>query len=113
MGHKPQADYSYSAPPVFLFEPHQPEMCNFKPQVSLNIDEVWDVKRRTFEILTTGSRCSAACRAAATRQGHDLWRGLSTAISDGDGGTGAADLKFLHWVSRVLLGTSNRTAAPE
>ena len=51
MGHKPQADYSYSAPPVFLFEPHQPEMCNFKPQVSLNIDEVWDVKRRTFEIL--------------------------------------------------------------
>src|SRR5258708_4123254 len=31
MGHKPQGDYSYSAPPVFLFEPHQPEMCNFKP----------------------------------------------------------------------------------
>ena len=25
MGHKPQADYSYAAPPVFLFEPHQPE----------------------------------------------------------------------------------------
>ena len=24
MGHKPSGDYSYSAPPVFLFEPHQP-----------------------------------------------------------------------------------------
>ena len=40
MGHKPDAKYQYSAPPVFLFEPHQPEMCNFKPQVILNIDEV-------------------------------------------------------------------------
>src|SRR6202043_766711 len=37
-GHKPQGDYSYRGPPVFLFEPHQPEMCNFKPQVILNID---------------------------------------------------------------------------
>jgi hypothetical protein len=26
-------------------------MCNFKPQVILNIDEVWDIKRRMFEIL--------------------------------------------------------------
>lgn len=51
MGHKPGAQYTYSAPPVFLFEPHQPEMCNFKPQVILNIDEVWDVKRRAFEVL--------------------------------------------------------------
>src|SRR3979411_1749934 len=32
MGSKPQADYAYSAPPVFLFEPHQPEMCHFKAQ---------------------------------------------------------------------------------
>jgi 4-oxalomesaconate hydratase len=26
-------------------------MCNFKPQVILNIDEVWDIKRKAFEIL--------------------------------------------------------------
>ena len=51
MGHKPDAKYQYSAPPVFLFEPHQPEQCNFKPQVILNIDDVWEVKRKTFEIL--------------------------------------------------------------
>ena len=31
MGHKPGAKYKYSAPPVFLFEPHQPEQCNYKP----------------------------------------------------------------------------------
>ncbi len=51
MGHKPQANYTYNAPPVFLFEPHQTEMCNFKPNVILNIDEVWDTKRKAFEVL--------------------------------------------------------------
>jgi len=34
MGHKPDTKYKYSAPPVFLFEPHQPEMCNYKPTSS-------------------------------------------------------------------------------
>ncbi|MGW0585176.1 PIG-L deacetylase family protein, partial [Streptomyces sp. NPDC002920] len=33
------------APPVFYFEPHQPEMSGFKPQVLLDITEVWDTKR--------------------------------------------------------------------
>ena len=39
------------APPVFLFEPHQPEQCNWKPQVILDISEVWDVKRKAFESM--------------------------------------------------------------
>jgi 4-oxalomesaconate hydratase len=50
-GHKPDPSRAYSAPPVFLFEPHQPEQCNFKPNVILNIDEVWELKRKAFEIL--------------------------------------------------------------
>src|SRR5580704_4489700 len=37
------------APPVFLFEPHQTEQCNWKPQLILDITEVWDIKRRAFE----------------------------------------------------------------
>ena len=52
MGHKPRADYTYNAPPMFLFEPHQPEMCNFKPNVILNIDEVWAQKYEAFQVLT-------------------------------------------------------------
>jgi 4-oxalomesaconate hydratase len=51
MGHKPDAKYTYAAPPVFLFEPHQPELCNFKPQVILNIDEVWETKFEAFKVL--------------------------------------------------------------
>jgi 4-oxalomesaconate hydratase len=50
-GHKPDPDRAYAAPPVFLFEPHQPEQCNFRPNVILNIDEVWEQKRAAFEIL--------------------------------------------------------------
>jgi 4-oxalomesaconate hydratase len=50
-GHKPDPSRAYAAPPVFLFEPHQPEMCNFKPNVILNIDSVWERKKQAFEIL--------------------------------------------------------------
>jgi 4-oxalomesaconate hydratase len=50
-GHKPDPTRAYAAPPVFLFEPHQPEMCNFKPNVILNIDSVWERKKKAFEIL--------------------------------------------------------------
>lgn len=39
------------APPVFLFEPHQPEQCNWKPQVILDITEVWETKRKAFEAM--------------------------------------------------------------
>ena len=40
------------APPVFLFEPHQPEQCNWKPQVLLDISEVWEQKQKAFEIMS-------------------------------------------------------------
>lgn len=39
------------APPVFLFEPHQTEMCEFKPQVLLDITPVFDIKRRAMECM--------------------------------------------------------------
>jgi 4-oxalomesaconate hydratase len=32
------------APPVFLFEPHQPEMCGFRPDVLVDITPVFDRK---------------------------------------------------------------------
>jgi 4-oxalomesaconate hydratase len=39
------------APPVFLFEPHQPEQCQWEPNVLLDITEVWDLKRKAFECM--------------------------------------------------------------
>ncbi len=49
-GHKPGATV-LGAPPVFLFEPHQTEQCNWKPQVLLDITPVWEKKRKAFEVL--------------------------------------------------------------
>lgn len=39
------------APPVLLFEPHQTEQSNWKPQVILDITPVWDIKRKAFESM--------------------------------------------------------------
>jgi 4-oxalomesaconate hydratase len=49
-GHKP-GETVLGAPPVFLFEPHQTEQCNWKPQVLLDITPVWEKKRKAFEVL--------------------------------------------------------------
>lgn len=38
-------------PPVFMFEPHQPEQCDFKPQVLLDITPVFDQKRKAMESM--------------------------------------------------------------
>jgi 4-oxalomesaconate hydratase len=39
------------APPVFLFEPHQPEQCDFQPQVLLDITPVFERKRKAMESM--------------------------------------------------------------
>lgn len=39
------------APPVFLFEPHQPEQCEFKPQVLLDVTSSWDAKQKAMESM--------------------------------------------------------------
>lgn len=49
-GHKP-GEKVLGAPPVFLFEPHQTEQCDWKPQVLLDITAVWEKKRKAFELM--------------------------------------------------------------
>jgi len=39
------------APPVFFFEPHQPEQCDFKPNVLLDITDAFEAKRTAMECL--------------------------------------------------------------
>jgi 4-oxalomesaconate hydratase len=39
------------APPVFRFEPHQPEMCGFHPDVLLDITPVFEQKRQAMECM--------------------------------------------------------------
>ena len=50
-GHRPEDGKVIGAPPVFLFEPHQPEQCQWVPNTLLDISHVWDKKRAAFEIM--------------------------------------------------------------
>jgi 4-oxalomesaconate hydratase len=49
-GHNPGQPV-IGAPPVFLFEPHQPEQCDWKPSLLLDITDVWDKKRAAIECM--------------------------------------------------------------
>ncbi|HKM95714.1 MAG TPA: 4-oxalmesaconate hydratase [Buttiauxella sp.] len=39
------------APPVYCFEPHQPEQCNWKPDVLLDITAVWEKKYQAIQCM--------------------------------------------------------------
>lgn len=49
-GHAPEVAV-IGAPQVYLFEPHQPEQCGWKPNVILNITAVWEQKRAAIECM--------------------------------------------------------------
>jgi 4-oxalomesaconate hydratase len=49
-GHNP-GEKVLGAPQVYLFEPHQTEQMNWKPDVFVDITEVWDQKRAAIECM--------------------------------------------------------------
>lgn len=49
-GHNP-GEAVLGAPPVFLFEPHQTEQSNWKPNWLLDITAVWEKKRAAIECM--------------------------------------------------------------
>jgi 4-oxalomesaconate hydratase len=84
MGHKPEGYTSYSAPPMFLFEPHQPEQCNFKPNVILNIDEVWETKFKAFQVLAAQKHLWAYYERVALNRGVQGGRNGGKAMTYGE-----------------------------
>ncbi len=62
------------APPVFLFEPHQPEMCEFHPDVLLDITPAFDTKRRAMESLPAQQHMWDYYTDLARRRGVQLKR---------------------------------------
>ena len=49
-GHQP-GEKIIGAPPVYAFEPHQTEQCEWVPDTFLDITEVWDKKRAAIEAM--------------------------------------------------------------
>ncbi|MFI1356375.1 PIG-L deacetylase family protein [Streptomyces sp. NPDC020898] len=62
------------APPVFFFEPHQPEQCDFKPNVLLDITSVFDKKRKAMECLAAQQHMWDYYTDLAKRRGVQLKR---------------------------------------
>jgi 4-oxalomesaconate hydratase len=70
----PAAGEPIGAPPVFLFEPHQPEMCGFKPEVLLDITTVFDAKRKAMECMAAQHHLWEYYTDLAKRRGTQLSR---------------------------------------
>jgi 4-oxalomesaconate hydratase len=62
------------APPVFFFEPHQPEQCDFKPDVLLDITSVFERKRKAMECLPAQQHMWDYYTDLAKRRGVQLKR---------------------------------------
>ncbi|WP_433177674.1 PIG-L deacetylase family protein [Actinoallomurus sp. CA-150999] len=62
------------APPVFFFEPHQPEQCDFKPDVLLDITPVFERKRKAMECLPAQQHMWDYYTDLAKRRGVQLKR---------------------------------------
>lgn len=62
------------APPVFFFEPHQPEQCGFVPDVLLDITAVFDRKRDAMACLPAQKHMWEYYTQLAVRRGVQLKR---------------------------------------
>lgn len=83
-GHHPEQAV-LGAPPVFLFEPHQPEQCEWKPEVLLDISDVWDQKRRAFETMAAQEHLWEYYTRVALQRGVQASRNSNLKIKYAEG----------------------------
>jgi 4-oxalomesaconate hydratase len=89
LGH-PSPGRALGAPPVFLFEPHQPEQCDFKPQVLLDVTSAWERKQQAMASMQAQSHLSEYCTDLGKRRG-------TQAVRNG----GARKIRFAEAFERV------------
>lgn len=83
-GHNP-GQKVLGAPPVFLFEPHQPEQCNWKPDVLLDIGSVWAKKRAAIEAMEGQEHLWEYYTRVAQQRGAQAARNSDRKITMGEG----------------------------
>jgi 4-oxalomesaconate hydratase len=83
-GHKP-GEKVLGAPPVFLFEPHQPEQCHWSPNVLLDITSVWDKKRAAIECMAGQEHLWEYYTRVALQRGAQAARNSDKKITYGEG----------------------------
>jgi 4-oxalomesaconate hydratase len=64
----------FQPPELLLFEPHQPELCNFTPTVFVDITPVMDAKRAAMAEMQAQSHLVAYYEELASRRGNHARR---------------------------------------
>jgi 4-oxalomesaconate hydratase len=82
-GHNPSQPV-LGAPPVFLFEPHQTEQCNWRPDVFLDIGSVWQKKRAAFECMAAQEHLWEYYTRVAQQRGNQAARNSGTTVVYGE-----------------------------
>ena len=82
-GHEPQTPV-LGTPPVFLFEPHQSEQCDFKPQVLLDITSVWARKQEAFQAMSAQEHLWQYYERVALQRGAQASRNSNRTVKYGE-----------------------------
>jgi 4-oxalomesaconate hydratase len=90
------------APPVFLFEPHQPEMCGFTPDVLLDITSVFATKRKAMECMGAQEHLWEYYTDLAKRRGTQLQRNAGPNLGLPHDTMGEAYMRVFPQVTSVL-----------
>ena len=83
-GHNP-GEGVIGAPPIFLFEPHQPEQCGWKPDVLLDITEVWETKLAGIKCMEGQEHLWEYYTRVALQRGVQAKRNSGKDIKHGEG----------------------------
>ena len=82
-GHEPDTPV-IGAPPLFLFEPHQPEQCDWRPQLLLDITSVWPKKYEAFKTMNAQEHLWQYYERVALQRGAQASRNSNKTIKYGE-----------------------------
>ncbi|MDN2584251.1 PIG-L deacetylase family protein [Aquibium sp. ELW1220] len=101
-GHDPEVKV-IGAPPVMLFEPHQPEQCRWMPNVLLDITPVWEKKLAAIKCMAGQEHLWEYYTRVALQRGVQAARNSDKTIKYGE----AYEAVFPH-VVETLVPTEGR-----
>lgn len=101
-GSFPGKDDIIGAPPVFFFEPHQPEQSDFKPNVLLDITDAFPKKRAAMECLPAQKHMWSYYTDLAVRRGVQVKRNAGPNLGLAHETMGEAYMRYFPQVTSVL-----------
>lgn len=101
-GSFPTKETIIGAPPVFFFEPHQPEQCGFVPDVLLDITAAFPLKRQAMECLPAQKHMWSYYSDLAVRRGVQVKRNAGPNLGLAHDTMGEAYMRYFPQVTGVL-----------